>query len=550
VSNEGSGRSANPAVVSPAASAAARLASAERQPAEESRNWLTAIVDSSDDAIIGNTIDGTIVIWNRGAERLYGYTASEIVGKPISTLLPPDRLYEFSEIIEKLKRGESLERYESVRQAKDGRLINVSLTVSPIRDALGQITAASVIARDITEHKLAEESLREREARFRLLFANNPLPMAVCDRETFRFLEVNDAFVTHYGYSREESLGMPITHLHAAEDLPLLKQYIDSDSTRGKIKESGPWRHRLKDGRVIHTMVTSHLLEWNGRNATLVVTQDVTVRIQAEEAMLKAKEAAEAANQLKGEFLTNMRHEMRTPMNGILGMAELALDTELTPEQREFLEAIKASADTLLTIINDLLNFSRIDAGKLGLETIRFNLRDRLGETIKLLTPAAHHKGLRLALKVAADVPEFVHGDPARLRQIIVNLLGNAIKFTERGEVVLSVDTGSASGNYGWLHFVVRDTGIGIPRDKQEVIFKAFIQADASMTRKFGGTGLGLAIAAALIQKMAGRIWVESEVGLGSEFHFTVRFGNPEPVKKPVPAADVDSKEWQGFGLA
>jgi two-component system, sensor histidine kinase and response regulator len=549
VSNEGSGRSASPALVSPAASVAARPASGERQPAEESRDWLTAIVDSSDDAIIGNTIDGAVVIWNKGAERLYGYTASEVVGKPISILLPPDRLYEFSEIIEKLKRGESLERYEAVRRAKDGRLIDVSLTVSPIRDALGQVTAASVIAHDITEHKRVEESPREREARFRLLFDHNPLPMVVCDRETLRFLEVNDAFVRHYGYSREELLAMPIMDLHAPEDRPIFKQYLESDSQRGTIRESGPWRHRLKDGRIIDVQTTGHLLEWNNRKATLVVAQDVTVRKQAEEATRKAKEAAEAADRLKGEFLTNMRHEMRTPMNGILGMAELALDTELTREQREFLEAIKASADNLLTIVNDLLNFSKIDAGRLGLEVVRFNLRDSLGETIKLLAPSAHRKGLKLTLNVSGDVPEFVHGDPARLRQIIVNLVGNAIKFTERGEVVLGVDTSSATGDCTWLHFMVRDTGIGIPRDKQEVIFKAFIQADASLTRKFGGTGLGLAIAAALIQKMAGRIWVESEVGLGSEFHFTARFGTPEPAEGSSPAADA-SKEWHRFGLA
>ena len=550
MSSEASGRSANPAVASPAASAAARVASAEQQPVEESRNWLTAIVDSSDDAIIGKTLDGTIVIWNKGAERLYGYAANEVVGKPISILVPQDRLNELSEIVERLQRGESLVRHETVRKTKDGRLIDVSLTVSPIRDALGRVTAASVITHDITEHKRVEESLREREARFRLLFSHNPLPMAVYDRETLRFLEVNDACVTRYGYSREELLAMPIMNLHAPEDLPLLKQYIDSDSNRGVIQESGPWRHRLKDGRIIYVQNTSHLLEWNGRKASLVIAQDITVRKQAEEAMLKAKEAAEAANQLKNEFLTNMRHEMHTPMNGILGMTELALDTDLTREQREFLEAIKASGDNLLTIINDLLNFSKIDAGKLGLDTVRFSLRESLGETIKLVAPGAHRKGLKLTLNVSADVPEFVHGDPARLRQIIVNLVGNAIKFTERGEVVLAVDISSATGGYTWLHFMVRDTGIGIPQDKQEVIFKAFIQADASLTRKFGGTGLGLAIAAALIQKMADRIWVESEIGLGSEFHFTARFGTPEPAEGSSPAADAGSTEWHRFGLA
>lgn len=547
--HEGPGRSANPAVVSPAASAAARLASTEQQRAEEYRDLLAAIVDNSDDAIIATTLDGVMVTWNRGAERLFGYTAAEIVGKHVSAIRPPERANELPEVMERIRRGDSLKHYETVRRTKDGRLINVSLTLSPIKNALGQITGASSITRDITEYKLAEESLREREAKFRVLFANNPLPMAVYDRETFRFLEVNQACVTNYGYSREEFLGMPITHLNEPEDLPLLQQYMDSDSTRENLRESGPWRHRLKDGRIIYAQTTSHLVEWNNRKATLVIAQDVTVRKQAEEAMRKAKEAAEAADRLKGEFLTNMRHEMRTPMNGILGMAELALDTELTREQREFLEAIKASADTLLTIVNDLLNFSKLDAGKLGLESVRFNLRDGLGETIRLLAPAAHRKGLKLALNVSADVPEFVHGDPARLRQIIVNLVGNAIKFTERGEVLLNVDAGSASGDYRWLHFCVRDTGIGIPRDKQEVIFKAFIQADASLTRKFGGTGLGLAIAAALIQKMAGRIWVESEVGLGSEFHFTARFGTPEP-EEPSPAPDGASQEWHRFGLA
>jgi two-component system sensor histidine kinase/response regulator len=503
---------------------------------QERSQLLDTLIQSNPVGIVAYDQNRAVTLVNPAFCETFGYTEQECVGRKLEELIvPPGAEQDFLAYIQRTADCAISQRTVK-RKRKDGTLVDVEVHAKRIL-ADGKYCGAFGLFEDISKRVEAETALRQSEEVFRTLCASAPVGVFRTD-ENGSVTYVNERMLEINGLTIEQVKGSdPSIGIHPDDVARAMESRQKNLHRNGRFFDQ--FRYLKPNGEVVWVSVHgAPILGPDGRIQGFVgVVEDITSVREAHEQMREAKEAADAASRAKSEFLANMSHEIRTPMNGVIGMTELALETELDPSQREYLNAVKYSADSLLTVINDILDFSKIEVGKLSLDPIEFNLRDHLGQAMKILASRAHEKGLELACFVPPELPDFVVTDPVRLRQVILNLVGNAIKFTEQGEVVLRVELESQDTEGMSLHFAVSDTGIGIPPEKQQLIFEPFAQADTSTTRRFGGTGLGLSICSRLIGMMNGRIWLESQTSVGTTFHFTARFGTASvPQASPVPA--------------
>jgi PAS domain S-box-containing protein len=537
------GRRGRRPVLSAAPAALLPRPSSEPGIAVEETDRLTATFESLGEGLLCVDMSGRVTLMNCAAERLAGFSRAEAMGRPLSEIfnvISEETRQPAEDIVGKaLREGKSCTFSSFVALISKDRFERpISVTASPIPGGNGKPQGVVLAFEDVTEGR----RLRLESRRFNMMVEQAAQGIAATDVNgniTF----ANATMAALHGYQPTELIGKHLTTLYAPGQLTSQEAFLELVRRNGH--HTGEVMHVRKDGTAFRAELKVSLLKEGPSQpiGMVVFVLDVTQRKLAEVELKAAKDLAEAASRSKSEFLANMSHEIRTPMNGVIGMTELVLDTALTREQREYLEALKSSADSLLTILNDILDISKIEAGRLELEPIEFSLRGSVTEILKTLAVRAHAKGLELLYHVDPDVPDSLVGDAGRLRQIVVNLVGNAIKFTERGEVALYVKLEAQRGSDVRLLFDVSDTGIGIPAEKQTRIFGAFFQADTSTTRKYGGTGLGLAISSQLVTMMDGRIWVESPSphraltgGAGTVFHFSLRFQLGSARSAPPPA--------------
>jgi PAS domain S-box-containing protein len=514
------------------------LAAVVEQDKQASEQFFRSIFENAQIPINFFSIDGREAFSNRACQEMLGCTEQEL-----------SQMWNWEEMVHPDDRASRATRYKDLQQGKcerdeweeryirrDGRVVVTSARFSLLRNANGKPQYITSQIEDITERKRAQEALQESEQLFRSVFENAQIGISIfnIDRQT---ISPNLALQEMLGYTETE-LGQlerwdEISHPH--ERAAAAERYLEL--VHGK-REKNQWEQRLirKDGRIATTSVRFSLLRGPAGRPQYVAAlqEDITERKRLEGELVTAKEVAEAATRAKSEFLANMSHEIRTPMNAILGMTHLALKTELTSKQRDYLTKTKVAAQALLGVINDILDFSKIEAGKLDMENTEFRLDSVFENLSSIVSQKAHDKNLEFLIAVPHDLPLNLVGDALRLGQILINLVNNAVKFTERGEVLVSVALEERVSGRVKLKFSVRDSGIGMTAEQTTRLFQAFSQADTSTTRKYGGTGLGLSISKRLAEMMGGEIWAESNHGVGSTFFFTawVGIGSSEPERK------------------
>ncbi|MFQ3592904.1 MAG: PAS domain-containing protein, partial [Gemmataceae bacterium] len=490
------------------------------------RIHLRTLMDNLPEAIYFKDEQGRYVVSNAAHRALLGAVdEDQVVGRTIFDFYPAAQALEYHQHdLELIAGSQPIVRTEESLQLLDGRVRLYAFTKVQLRQADGRVRGLVCIGRDVTDERTAAQEVARERNLLRTLMDHLPAFIFVKDKQG-RFLEANRATLGSLGVQSVEEVRGKTDRDFLPPDRA--EAFMEADR---RVMSSG---QAVLDQEELHIDHAGHarwlattkvpLRDAHGDIMGIVgICHDITERRTMEAEWRRARDVAEAANRAKSDFLARMSHEIRTPMNGILGMTRLALGTKLTPEQREYLEVVTSSAESLLRIIDDVLDFSRIEAGKLQLEVAPFRLRDTLADALRTLSFRAGQKGLELVCHVDSDVPDLLVGDAGRLRQVMINLVGNSIKFTERGEIVVRVHR--QNDERFTLRFDVHDTGIGIPADRRNAIFEPFEQVDGSITRRFGGTGLGLAISSQLVALMGGRMWLESEVGQGTEFHFTAQF--------------------------
>jgi two-component system sensor histidine kinase/response regulator len=516
---------------------------------KDSEALYESLVESLPLNLFRKNLDGKLTFGNQRYFDLLKSSPEELIGLTDYDLFPEALADKYT--ADDRRVIESRDTYEDIEShaGADGSRLYVHVLKAPVYDAADNVIGIQGIFWDVTDRHEAEAALVREQFLLKSLMQNIPDNIFFKDCDG-RYLRINRVMADRFGLETpSDAVGKTARDFFDDVYADRIKrdeqQIIRSGMPVVGEEELVDWPN---GSQTWVSVIQMPIREDDGTIAGLFgLSHDISDQKLAQQAMQQARDAAEAASEAKSNFLANMSHEIRTPMNAIIGMTELVLDTSLQPTQREYLSMVQESGESLLSVINDILDFSKIEAGRLELDPRPFSLRENVGDTLKSLAVRAHREQIEVACHIGPDVPEFLTGDAGRLRQVVINLVGNAIKFTENGEVL--VDVSNCTSDFGtsarsiesegaevdppsadslWLHFQVTDTGVGIPKEKLQRIFDAFEQADTSMTRRYEGTGLGLAISSRLVELMDGRIWVESEIGKGSTFHFTMRF-EPAP---------------------